>query len=341
MFVHAGLRACQVELGDAAWRDGSIILLRNIKRGGSLKSVRQWLLYCESALRQSGVYFGHGTDNARDEAAWLVLNSIGQHTYDGQVNWDQLLDEPTSQRITGRLQQRIERKLPMAYILGEAWFCGLRFEVSPQVLVPRSPIAELVERAFAPWVDIDRATRALDLCTGCGCIGIAMAVHMPWLQVDAADISEAALAVAQRNVALHGVGERVELFQSDVFDGLQAGQHYGVIVTNPPYVSQDSYADLPAEYRSEPALGLLSGRDGLDIPLRILAQAADFLAPDGVLVCEVGESAEALQACLPATPLVWIEFEHGGDGVFTIERESLVASQQEIRTVLENRKDVV
>jgi ribosomal protein L3 glutamine methyltransferase len=221
------------------------------------------------------------------------------------------------------LERRIEERRPLAYLLGEAWFYGLRFRVDESVLVPRSPLAELIAAGFRPWLKTETIGSALDLCTGSGCIAVAMACHLPGVPIDAADISAAALAVARRNVALHGMDDRVRLVRSDLFKSLH-GRRYDLIVSNPPYVPETQLPDLPAEYRREPVLALAAGQDGLALVLRILAAAPAHLADDGMLICEVGESAGRLQRRLPFAEFTWLEFEHGGGGVFTIGREALV-----------------
>ena len=305
-----------------------------------MKTIGQWIAHCEQLLDNAGLYFGHGTDNAHDEAAWLVTWVAAPRSDPDEINPDMPVGSEQANQLRTLIKQRIEHKLPMAYVLGEAAFAGLRFEVNSDVLVPRSPIAELIGSGFEPWFDVRCAERVLDLCTGCGCIGIALAVHHPKLQVDLADISGAALDVARRNVNRHGVAGRVRLVQSDLFAAL-GDQRYNLIVSNPPYVPEREIPALPAEYRAEPAIGLSSGNDGLDLPLRIISRAANHLEPGGILICELGDSAGCLQDLLPKTPFIWLEFEHGGEGVFTIDREGLLASQASINRAMENRLDVV
>jgi ribosomal protein L3 glutamine methyltransferase len=296
--------------------------------------------HCRLELDRAGLCFGHGTDNARDEAAWLVLSALQLPVAGPLSGGDLVLSGEQQKRVSGLLHQRIETRQPLAYLTGDAWFCGLRFEVTPAVLVPRSPIAELIANQFRPWVEPVAVRRALDLGTGCGCIGIAMARHMPWIRVDATDISRKALAVAFRNRALHGLEKAVELIRSDLFDGLQ-GRRYDLVVSNPPYVSRHSFEALPAEYHAEPELGLVSPGQGLSISLRILSQAPDFMTEHAVLVCEVGESAASLIRLLPGLPLAWPEFEHGGEGVFTIGRRELLAHRPAIVASLEKLEHVV
>src|SRR5690606_23590675 len=216
--------------------------------------------------------------------------------------------------------RRIEERVPVAYLVGEAWFCGLPFKVDERVLIPRSPIAELINNRFEPLLNRE-PLRILDLCTGSGCIGIACALAFPDAQVDLADISTDALQLAQENVQRHGLEQQVRVIESDLFTAVQGP--YDLIVTNPPCVSRQEVDELPAEYHHEPELGLLSLDDGLDIPLRILREAAAHLHEDGVLVLEVGYSREALTARLPGVPLLWLEFEHGGDGVCALTAQQL------------------
>ena len=292
----------------------------------------EWVCQCQEALERSELWFGHGTDNAADEAAWLVLSAIGEAADGSFTGWDDVAGNEQGQKIAALLKRRIDSRQPLSYLTGEAWFCGLRFKVSEQVPVPRSPIAELIRQRFAPWVQMDRISRVLDLCTGSGCIAIAIARHMPWLRVDAADISVNALQVAEQNRQLHGLEERMELIVSDLFADLERRQ-YGLIVSNPPYVSKAVFDSLPAEYHAEPEEALVSGMEGLALSLEILIQSPAFLEHDGVLICEVGESAALLEASLPELPLTWIDFEHGGGGVFTLSRNELLEHQQAIMTL--------
>jgi ribosomal protein L3 glutamine methyltransferase len=215
-------------------------------------------------------------------------------------------------------------RVPVAYLLGEAWFAGLRFEVDPAVLIPRSPIAELIEAGFEPWIGGAEPAHILDLCCGSGCIGIAAGLHFPGATVDLADISAAGLAIAHRNVALHGVADRVRVRESDLFSALE-GERYDLILCNPPYVDAAEMAALPAEFRHEPRLGLAAGEDGLDLVRRILSDARAHLSENGTLVLEVGASADALEAAYPRLPLLWPDFERGGHGVALIRAADLPA----------------
>ncbi|WP_295443762.1 50S ribosomal protein L3 N(5)-glutamine methyltransferase [uncultured Thiodictyon sp.] len=291
-----------------------------------LITIQDYIRWGATRFNRAGLWFGHGTDNALDEAGELVL---------GGLDLDPGL--PTSFRgcrltpaervaVTDLIERRVTERVPAAYLIGRAWFAGLRFDINDQVLVPRSPIAELVEAGFEPWIDGERVGRVLDLCTGSGCIGIAAALFLPDADVDLVDISPAALEVARRNVARHGVGDRVRVLESNLFDAL-AGQRYDVIVSNPPYVSGAELATLPPEYHREPQLGLHGGEDGLDLVLLILLEAAAHLTESGILILEVGNSARELEQRLPLVPWTWIEFERGGEGVLLLTREQLVLHQ--------------
>jgi len=305
-----------------------------------MDSVELWVRRCAARMDEAGLFFGHGTDNALDEAAWLVLSVIGA-PLDGRFDrWQEPVDRTDAAAIEALLNQRIATRQPLAYLLGEAWFCGLPFHVGPGALVPRSPIAELIAAGFQPWLGPREPQRALDLCTGGACIALAMATHMPTLRVDAADISSDALAVAERNLRLHRLAERVELVQSDLFDAL-AGRRYDLIVSNPPYVPAAALEALPDEYRAEPSLGLVSGDDGLELPLKLMLAAPDYMTDNASLFCEVGESEYRLQQSLPQLPLTWLEFAHGGGGVFTIGRSQLEAARPAIGAALEKRGHVI
>lgn len=303
------------------------------------RTIAEWIECVARQFERAGLHFGHGTDNARDEAAWLVLHAAGA-PIDGRFeDWGSAVDPVAAEAIDRLARERCESGQPLAYLLGEAWFAGLAFEVTTDVLVPRSPIAELIEDGFQPFLAPAVAHRALDLCTGSGCIAIATAYRLPSMRVDAVDISQAALAVAARNVRRHGLEGRVNLVRSDLFEAL-APTAYDLVVANPPYVPSDDWRSLPGEYRSEPALGLVAGEDGLDIVLRILRDAADWLTPGGILVCEVGESEERLARALPEVPFLWLEFARGGSGVFLLARGELEASRAAVEALMGDRKHV-
>lgn len=280
------------------------------------------LKQAESEMDAAGLFFGHGTDNAWDEAC-LLLAHVLEREYLRDEDSDEQIAPDRQQQFQELIQRRIREKLPAAYLTGQAWFAGYQFEVTPDVLVPRSPIAELIGNHFAPWVSAT-PKKVLDLCTGSGCIGIAAALELPASSVCLADISAAALGVASANRDRYHLMERVRLVESDLFEQL-SDQTFDLIVSNPPYVDRDDLASMPEEFHREPRLGLEAGDDGLDLVRKILLQAPDHLEPGGVLICEVGNSALALEQACPRVPFVWIEFEQGGDGVFMLERDQLMA----------------
>lgn len=287
-----------------------------------LHTVRDFIRWSASRMTAEGVYFGHGTSNAIDEAAALVLHALHLPPDLHAAYFDANLVPDEKRAILNLLDQRVGQRIPLPYLTQRAWFMGLPFFVDRRVLIPRSPLAELIERQFAPWVQAEKVSRILDLCTGSGCIGIACAHAFPEAEIDLADISTEALDVAAINVADHGVDDRVELIRSDLFSAL-AGRRYGLILSNPPYVGHDEMTALPPEYAHEPRLALESGEDGLDAPLAILKQAREFLEDDGVLVVEVGNAQWALRERLPELPFLWLEFERGGEGVFLLSAAEL------------------
>ena len=267
------------------------------------------------------LYFGHGTESALDDAVYLIYTTLGlDFDYDFESG-DRVLTDSELLELDKRVEQRVVQRRPVAYIVGEAWFCGQPYSVDERVLIPRSPIAELIQQRFAPLLK-STPESILDLCCGSGCIGIACALEFESAQVDLADISNDCLAVATDNIRRHGTFDRVATIQSDLFSALAQNQ-YDLIVSNPPYVSQEEIDDLPAEYRHEPAMALLSEDEGLAIPLQILRESREHLKTGGVLVLELGYSAEALAGRLPEIPFLWLEFSEGGDGVLAITAEQL------------------
>lgn len=287
-----------------------------------LLSVRDFIRYAASRFNAAGVYYGHGTDNGWDEAVQIVTWAIHLAGFDHPALLDARLTEAEKVKVLDAIELRIRERIPAAYITGQARFCGLDFYVDSRVLVPRSPIAELIEARFQPWLNRE-PEYLLDLCTGSGCIGIASAMAFPDAQVVLSDISDDALAVAERNVERYDLGDQVLLCQSDLFAGL-GGQCFDLIVSNPPYVDAEDLAAMPAEYHAEPEIGLGSGADGLAFTRRLLAEAPAYLNDGGLLVVEVGNSAAALVEAYPEVPFVWMEFERGGQGVFALKREHLI-----------------
>lgn len=271
----------------------------------------------------AGLFYGHGTDNAEDEALFLVLHALGW-SYEVPASALERALEPAQVEAVERLvRQRLETRRPAAYLTGHTWFAGLEFEVDAHVLVPRSPLGELIGDGFAPWREAADIRRILDIGTGSGCIAIAAAVACPTAVVDATDTSAEALAVAARNVARHGLTDRVHLYEADLFP--PGARTYDVIVSNPPYVPAASWATLPPEYHAEPRAALVAADAGQDCVARILRGAGARLAPDGVLIVEVGEIWPAVAARYPRLPFTWLEFARGGEGVFLLEAADLAA----------------
>jgi ribosomal protein L3 glutamine methyltransferase len=295
-----------------------------VRRAGRVTTVGALIARGAARLARARVFFGHGTDNARDEAAALVLHALGLPHSGSAAFYRRRVGRPAQQRVRELLARRIRERIPAAYLTGVTWFAGARIEVDARVLIPRSPIAELIERRFAPWIEPDRVRRLLDVGTGSGCIAIACARALPHVRVDAVDISDGALAVAGRNVRRHRLTRRVRLIRSDHFAAL-GDASYDIIVANPPYVGARELAGLPPEYRHEPRMALAAGRSGLDSVRIILSQAVRHLRPRGLLVVEVGNTERAVRRTWRRLPFVWLEFERGGGGVFLLTREQLQA----------------
>lgn len=288
------------------------------------KSIETLIRDAAARMESAGLFFGHGTDNALDEACWMASSVFGLAPDFDEAAAARAASAQEQERFEALLADRIATRRPLAYLLGEAWFAGLAFAVDENVLVPRSPLAELIVEGFAPWIAPGRFRRAVDVGTGSGCLAIATAVYWPEVKVDAVDISPGALALARRNAERHAVADRVEVIESDLLEALE-GRRYDVILANPPYVPTASMAELPDEYRWEPALGLEAGEDGLDLVRRLLDTASAHLENDGVLIVEVGEAADGLERLLLERRIefTWLEFEHGGDGVALIEAQAL------------------
>jgi len=275
-------------------------------------------------LARAGIFFGHGTDNARDESAALVLHALGLPQAGSAALYRRRVGRSAQQRVRALLTRRIRERIPAPYLTGVTWFAGARIEVDARVLIPRSPLAELIERRFVPWIEPRRVRRVLDVGTGSGCIAIACARALPHARVDALDISDDALEVARRNVRRHRLTRRVRLIKSDHFGAL-GNASYDIIIANPPYVGARELAGLPPEYRHEPRVALAAGRSGLDSVRIILAQAVRYLRPHGLLIVEVGNTERAVRRTWRRLPFVWLEFERGGGGVFLLTREQLQA----------------
>ncbi|WP_026317811.1 50S ribosomal protein L3 N(5)-glutamine methyltransferase [Algicola sagamiensis] len=287
-----------------------------------LNTVQDFVRWTASRLSEYGAYFGHGTDNPWDEAIYLVTHAIHLNDALYPAIQNSKVTEDEKSTLAALIEQRVVGRVPTAYLVNQAYFMGLPFYVDERVLVPRSPIAELLENQLEPWLKGRFVHHVLDLCTGSGCIAIAAAHVFEDAIVDAVDLSPEALTVAEMNIHSLGVSDRVFPMLSDGFDAL-GEQKYDVILSNPPYVDEEDMESLPDEYRHEPEMGLASGADGLELPRRILAQAADHMTDDGVMILEVGNSEVHLRAQYPDVPFEWVEFQKGGHGVLVITKAQL------------------
>jgi ribosomal protein L3 glutamine methyltransferase len=290
-----------------------------------LKTIRDWLRYCVSQFYLYDVFLGHGDNDPWQEARRLVLRTLHLPVNTGDDILDARLIPQEKDELAKRIQLRCVDKMPTAYILGEAEFAGIMFKVSTDTLVPRSPFAELILGHFANVCRLPPNPIILDMCTGSGCIGIASALHLDAEQVDLVDISTSALLVAQENVDIYDLEDRVNVIQSDLFSRLSEFQRYDLILSNPPYVDAFDMSTLPAEYLHEPSLGLAAGEDGLDLVHTILAEAGKYLSDEGYLIVEVGNSWPALANAYPDVAFEWLSFERGGHGVFALSAAELKA----------------
>jgi ribosomal protein L3 glutamine methyltransferase len=298
-----------------------------------LVTLRDWLRWTTSRFNEAGLFFGHGNDDAFNEASQLILHSLSLPVFSLPEHLlDAKLTSEEKAHLVSLIQQRINDKTPLPYLTGEAWFAGLPFIVDERVLIPRSPFAELIANDFSPWLPEDKpVTRIMDMCTGSGCIAIALALAFESAEVDAVDISTDALDVAALNIEKHGLNDCVHLIESDIWERVPATQ-YDLIISNPPYVGADEMADLPVEYRHEPASALEADFNGLALVERILIKAADYLTDDGLLFVEVGNSDIAVDAQWPDVPFTWLEFEQGGHGIFMLDKAACVLFQQRYGT---------
>ena len=288
----------------------------------SLKTITDFIRWGASIFKQSELYYGHGNSSAIDEAAYLVLHTLNLDPDTHSIYFSSRLTGHEKKALIDIIFRRADEKIPAAYLTNESWFAGLSFYVDERVLVPRSPIAELIQKHYEPWIDVENVEKILDLCTGSGCIAIANAYYFPHAVVDAVDISQDALDVALQNVQRHHLTDQVNIIQSDLFSNL-ADKKYDIIVSNPPYVDANDMSSMPVEFHSEPEIGLTAGEDGLELVIPMLEQASEHLNEKGILIVEVGNSDYALQEHYPDLPFYWLEFEHGGQGIFLLTKEQL------------------
>ena len=287
-----------------------------------LRTGLDWVSAAEEQFQQAGLTFGHGAVDAHEEALQLVAHVLKQSP-ENVLDDKHPVGEAESQRIVELMVARIETRKPLAYLTNTAWFMGLPFYVDERVLVPRSPLGEWIERAFSPWIDPDRVTRILDVGTGSGSLAILSAMAFPKARVDAIDIDEDALVVASINIEHYQLADRVRLIQSDGFSALEQGESYDLILSNPPYVSRTEVDRLPKEYRHEPRKALEAADEGLAMAIRLLSEVKEYLMDNGIFVMEVGYNAEALQRRFSSVPFIWLEQEHGGEGLLLLDKHQL------------------
>ncbi len=299
----------------------------------TLETIRDYIRWGASQFSEAELFYGHGTATAIDDAAALVLHSL-HLPYDlAECYFSSKLTQAECDKITHLISRRVNERIPSAYLMQEAVFAGLTFYVDQRVLVPRSPFAELIQEQFSPWVDPDQVHKILDLCTGSACIAIACAYAFPDAQVDAVDLSTDALEVAKINLGKHKLEEQLTLYQSDLFTALPA-QKYDLIVSNPPYVAISEWEQLPDEFHAEPEMGFTGGESGLDLVIKILVDAAEYLTEQGILIIEVGSSAETLQKQFSNIPFYWLDFERGGDGVFLLTAEQVFTFNEQFKKAM-------
>ncbi len=296
-----------------------------------LESITDFIRWGGSMFQKTELFFGHGTDNAFDEAKTLVFFALNLSWQSPEYLFSSRLTHAEKEQVTELFRRRIETRKPAAYLTGQAWFAGLKFIVNEDTLVPRSPIAELISQQYRPWVEPNEVMHILDMCTGSGCIGIASLQACPNATVDLVDLSVDALKVAQQNVDKFELGNVARVIVSDLFTNLQ-GKKYDLIVSNPPYVDKIEMDALPAEFKQEPSMGLEAGKDGLDLVRIILAEAAEHLTTNGTLIVEVGVSQYFMEQVYSELPLYWFEFENGGEGVFAIQKSELEVFEEIIKS---------
>ena len=306
----------------------------NISTLSEVQSLRDLIHFGAAEFDKASLYFGHGTDNALDEAASLAFFALNAEPDYSDEKLDMSLSKDDIAGVNELFKKRIDSRKPAAYLTNEAWFAGLAFYVNENVLVPRSPFAELIEEQFQPWVTPEKVNRILDLCTGSGCIGIACAYAFPNAKVDCADISTLAIEVAEKNKLKHQLESRLYIVESDLFSNLQ-GRSYDLIVSNPPYVDAEDMANLPDEYHHEPELGLAAGDNGLDLVIPMLRDAKNHLNSGGVIIVEVGNSEQALAELFPNVPFMWLDFEFGGEGVFMLDAKDIAKYHDVFATAAE------